>query len=195
MKFQCKGIKVYRSISEETLAMSCSIYINGKKCGWAKNGGYGAETEIRIDKLQDIADEYAFKWLNVLEPNPVDYSQPGQVHNGKVDYPRIPAHERKKSTTHAYLVSLVDIMVSNSEVIKDMKKIKSKVSCLTTDCGKGEYVSYRMKPSELTDEFQSKIESKPDFVKCLYPLPVEDIALKLGNRSEHSGPLVLEISV
>jgi len=44
MKIEIKNIKTFEEMSEETNCFTASIYVNGKKCGRAKNEGCGGPT-------------------------------------------------------------------------------------------------------------------------------------------------------
>lgn len=63
MNIQLKNIKVSEHLSEETTAFTADIFINGKKAGYCKNGGYGGPTEYHAwdrdtVKLMNDAEEY-----------------------------------------------------------------------------------------------------------------------------------------
>ena len=68
-KVEIKNLKVAEHLSEETLAFTASIWINGKKVGGAKNAGHGGMTDVdfyywegdqarRNNKLHDELREY-----------------------------------------------------------------------------------------------------------------------------------------
>lgn len=44
MNIELRNIQVYARLSEETTAFTATIYIDGKKVGWAKNDGQGGCT-------------------------------------------------------------------------------------------------------------------------------------------------------
>ena len=48
-KVELKSLKIASNLSEETIAFTANIYVDGKKVGWAKNGGYGGGTEYRLE--------------------------------------------------------------------------------------------------------------------------------------------------
>lgn len=48
MKIEVRGVKVYKSLSEETLCFQASIYLDGKKVGEAENRGTGGNTNVLI---------------------------------------------------------------------------------------------------------------------------------------------------
>lgn len=41
-----KNVKEYKKLSEETMAYSATLYLDGRKIGLVKNSGFGGETEI-----------------------------------------------------------------------------------------------------------------------------------------------------
>lgn len=45
MKVELKNVKINKTFSEETTCFTASVYINGKKAAYAKNGGYGGATD------------------------------------------------------------------------------------------------------------------------------------------------------
>ena len=74
-KVEIKNLKVAEHLSEETLAFTASIWINGKKVGDAKNAGHGGMTDVdlwdrkgeqvrRNNELHDELAEYVkqFTW-------------------------------------------------------------------------------------------------------------------------------------
>ena len=74
-KVEIKNLKVAEHLSEETLAFTASIWINGKKVGDAKNAGHGGMTDVdlyywegdqarRNNELHDELREYVkqFTW-------------------------------------------------------------------------------------------------------------------------------------
>jgi hypothetical protein len=63
MKIELKNIKVSEHMSEETTAFTADIFINGKKAGYCKNGGYGGPTDYHAlggntVSLMNEAEEY-----------------------------------------------------------------------------------------------------------------------------------------
>lgn len=46
MKIELKGVKFYEKMSEETNAFFADVYVDGKKCGFAKNDGRGGCTFV-----------------------------------------------------------------------------------------------------------------------------------------------------
>lgn len=47
MKIELKSVKVYRGMSEETLAFTADVWIDGRKSFYAKNDGHGGETYLQ----------------------------------------------------------------------------------------------------------------------------------------------------
>lgn len=47
-KVEIKNLKVAEHLSEETLAFTASVWINGKKAGHAKNSGRGGNTDVDL---------------------------------------------------------------------------------------------------------------------------------------------------
>jgi hypothetical protein len=44
MKIELKSLKIYDRMSEETIAFTADVYVNGKKVAYAKNDGCGGST-------------------------------------------------------------------------------------------------------------------------------------------------------
>lgn len=49
MNIELRNIQIHDRLSEETTAFTASLYINGKKAGWAKNTGQGGSTDYGAD--------------------------------------------------------------------------------------------------------------------------------------------------
>lgn len=64
MKIELKGVKFYEKMSEETNAFTADIYVDGKKCGFAKNDGRGGCTFVSPygGKTMDLFTN-SEKWL------------------------------------------------------------------------------------------------------------------------------------
>jgi len=64
MKIELKKFKHFPSLSEETYCFTADLIIDGVKCGYAKNNGYGGNTDVRSDhspkgmKLIEVAENY-----------------------------------------------------------------------------------------------------------------------------------------
>ena len=66
-KVEIKNLKVAEHLSEETLAFTASIWINGKKVGGAKNAGHGGMTDVdlwdrkgeQVTRNNELHDELA----------------------------------------------------------------------------------------------------------------------------------------
>lgn len=89
MKITLKNIKTYEEISDETLAFSATVYIDGKRVGTVQNQGCGGCNEYHgfNDELFDELDEYchnlppipfpedAEPWMKSLYPMKQDLDQ------------------------------------------------------------------------------------------------------------------------
>jgi len=49
MKIALKNIKVAKHLSEETLAFTATVYLNGKRVGIAQNSGHGGANTVSLD--------------------------------------------------------------------------------------------------------------------------------------------------
>lgn len=72
MKIELKKIKVSESLSEETTAFTADVFVDGTCIGYAKNGGYGGETELCFNRsadspLRKLADQ-AHEWAKAQPP-------------------------------------------------------------------------------------------------------------------------------
>lgn len=56
MKVELKKLKTYAALSEETVAFTADVWINGKRSGDAKNDGHGGCTLVRISD-RDLAKQ------------------------------------------------------------------------------------------------------------------------------------------
>jgi len=192
LKLELKAIKYSKTLSEETDAFTANIYISNKKAGYAKNTGNGGCTEVRVlPEWNELVDKYARRWLDFLEPNPINFGAKPRLDNGLPVYDRMPAERRKETNSYGYLSSSIDQIISNYIVISELKKIKSRVTHTTTTGSAGEYVRYRMKPSDLSNEMKNKIEAESDFDVWLHSMEIDELARKLGHRTSLDGPLVL----
>lgn len=76
MNIELRNIQIYDKLSEETTAFTASIYIEGKKVGYAKNDGQGGGTDYNVDnyhnqehkQLIEKAEQYCLQ----LEPLKLD---------------------------------------------------------------------------------------------------------------------------
>lgn len=64
MKIELKNLKVAKFLSEETVAFTATLYVDGKKVGSVNNNGQGGPNNICIDHskypgLQEKMEEYA----------------------------------------------------------------------------------------------------------------------------------------
>jgi len=55
MKIELKNLKIYDKMSEETLAFTADVYVNGKKVAYAKNDGCGGCTNYNAYSQADRA--------------------------------------------------------------------------------------------------------------------------------------------
>lgn len=199
MKFQIKNIKYSASLSEETNAFTCSVWVDGRKAGFAKNGGFGGCTDVRIDTpaLRKVALNNARSWLDIVEPFPVDFSvAPTRCKKtGRDVFARTTADQRSESTPEGQLVDLVDHLLRNHLVLKYINKVQSAVTWRTKECGAGEYVRIAVKPAVLTTEQRNKIENKPDFIEWLYDRSIDEIATILEFTEHRSGPITVSVSL
>jgi len=78
MKIELKSLKIYDSLSEETIAFTAYVYVNDKKVASAKNDGHGGSTYIHRypnadPALLDSAENY------YKELPPTKYESNGKV--------------------------------------------------------------------------------------------------------------------
>ncbi len=78
MNIELKNIQVNERMSEETNAFTATLYINGKKVGYAKNHGIGGPTDYAADPFHDQEAnkliQEAEKWCQQLPPEKSDFS-------------------------------------------------------------------------------------------------------------------------
>lgn len=53
MNIEVKAIKIAWNLCQETTAFTASLYIDGKKIGWARNEGHGGPTDYGPDNYHD----------------------------------------------------------------------------------------------------------------------------------------------
>ena len=46
MNIELKNVKIYAGLSQETVAFSASLYVDGKKVGEARNAGHGGSNDV-----------------------------------------------------------------------------------------------------------------------------------------------------
>jgi len=68
MKIELKNVKFYERMSEETNAFVADIYVDGKKCGYAKNDGHGGSTDIR--QIGGVNSNLFVECVNWLKAQP-----------------------------------------------------------------------------------------------------------------------------
>ena len=61
MNIELRNIKVHERLSEETTCFDASLYINGKKVGYANNRGTGGPTDYGLDNYHDEAAKKLLK--------------------------------------------------------------------------------------------------------------------------------------
>lgn len=114
MKIEIKNLKFYPEMSEETNAITCDLFVDGKKVGFCRNDGHGGCTDYTaFDGKQSIllsAENYA-KTLPDIK----------HEWNGKTIY--------LKST----LEMIIDTEVTNQLIVKETAKYEKK---LFKDCQK-----------------------------------------------------------
>jgi len=62
MKVELKNVKFSEHMSEETNAFTADVYVDGKKCGYAKNDGHGGCTNV-----QDYGDPGLYGIMQMAE--------------------------------------------------------------------------------------------------------------------------------
>lgn len=180
------------SLSDDSNAFSATIYIDGKKAGTAKDGGYGGCIDIDIHpKWRKDVEENAKRWLDYLDPNPYDYSSEATIVDGVPKYPRIKASERTSTPPDGYLSDVIQHIVCNDATLKDLKKRLSRACYRLTSSKPGECFRFKFKPEAMPDEIKRRIESKPDFDGWLHEMDIRSAAVKLDHIDELDGPLVL----
>lgn len=67
-RVEIKALKIADHLSEETLAFTCSVYLDGKKVGQARNDGRGGcnRYDIQRSDLSDL-EEIALEWYREEE--------------------------------------------------------------------------------------------------------------------------------
>lgn len=83
MVIELKGVKFFERMSEETNAFVADVYVNGKKCGYAKNDGHGGNTYVSSYPNQRGLFEKAEKYCKMLPDETWDYL--GETHSIKSD--------------------------------------------------------------------------------------------------------------
>lgn len=63
MKIELKRFSHAPRLSEETTAFTADVWVDGKKVGWAKNGGHGGNTMVHLDQSVRAAVEAHGKTL------------------------------------------------------------------------------------------------------------------------------------
>src|SRR6516162_4225213 len=79
MKIELRNVKVAAFASEETTCFQATIYVDGKRCGTARNDGHGGCTWIEPQELRVRINSYAQTLPDKVSPtlrNPHDESLP-----------------------------------------------------------------------------------------------------------------------
>ena len=79
MSFSIKALRVNRSLSEETLCFSASLYHKGRRVGHLKNRGHGGPNEI--DFLSKLAETDALKAACSSKPDATTQECWGMLHH------------------------------------------------------------------------------------------------------------------
>src|SRR5690349_2414852 len=76
MKIEVKSVKVYHGMSEETLAFTADVWVDGKKAFYAKNDGHGGETYVQPFAREGMElRERADTWVKANVPDEVSSLQ------------------------------------------------------------------------------------------------------------------------
>ncbi|MFX1705079.1 hypothetical protein PV783_14045 [Chitinophaga sp. CC14] len=76
MEISLKNIVEYKKMSEETVAYSASLYIQGKKAGQVSNNGHGGMTTIRADN--ETGAKLIEQASNFVKSQPPDITKDGE---------------------------------------------------------------------------------------------------------------------
>lgn len=131
MKIELKGIKFYEKMSEETNSFTADIYVDGKRCGFAKNDGRGGCTFVSPigGKTLDLFTN-SEKWLT---------EQP-EINIGTEENPFM---------VKSNMENVVDQLFEQWLKGRDQKKLEKKMeSCLIWGVPNGErytFVNYKQK--------------------------------------------------
>ena len=151
MKVELKNVHFSESLSEETNAFTANVYVNGKKCGYAKNDGCGGCTDIR--QLGGVNSKLFVECVNYLKTQP-------QINIGSEKEPYMVDCDMETMVDHLFELWLKD---------RDMKKLeKNMKNCLMWGVPYDvtyHYVKFKVKLSDIPhDILQNKINHyKKDF--------------------------------
>lgn len=113
MKIELKGVKFYEKMSEETNAFFADVYVDGKKCGFAKNDGRGGNTFV--SPYGGVNRDLFVECENWLKTQP-------QINIGS---------EEKPYMIDSDMESMVDHLFENWLKERDQKKLEKKMeTCL-----------------------------------------------------------------
>jgi len=104
MNIELRNVKIYKGMSQETIAFNANVYVDGKKVGEASNEGHGGSNRFdlfengrRDWELQDKCEKEAAKYT---------WSYDGETFNHSLD---------------SYIGSLVDNEVDERELKRKLK--------------------------------------------------------------------------
>jgi hypothetical protein len=84
MNIQLKNVKIYAGLSQETVAFSASLYVDGKKVGEARNAGHGGSNDVDahdsdgrwdrdlMDKMETEAATHTWLYEGETHPHSLD---------------------------------------------------------------------------------------------------------------------------
>lgn len=131
---EVKNVKIYDSLSEETLCFTATVYKNGKRIGTAKNTGHGGSTDVRLDNgdfgdtaLENAVDDavYAFDSIRQLDKihkkiqrDSKKYICVGKIGNGGATY---------KGYGFQRGLDLATVALSGEEGLRSLQNLVDKV--------------------------------------------------------------------
>jgi len=113
MKIELKNVKFSEHMSEETNAFTADVFVNGKKCGYAKNDGCGGSTNVQ-----------SFPETRDLFKQAEDYCKtlPDTVHEVEGMKPFV-----MKSDLESVVDELFETWLNNKELKKLEKKMENHI--------------------------------------------------------------------
>ena len=84
MDIQLKNVKIYAGLSQETVAFSASLYVDGKKVGEARNAGHGGNNDVDahdkdgrwdrdlIERMETEAATHTWSYQDEVHPHSLD---------------------------------------------------------------------------------------------------------------------------
>ena len=84
MDITLKNVKIYSGLSQETVAFSASLHVNGKRAGETKNAGHGGANDIEVftkdgrwdrdlmQKMEDEAKSHTWSYEGETHPHSLD---------------------------------------------------------------------------------------------------------------------------